>query len=243
MVNDPVNSIYVTLDCDEIIHLRNMSLDGGYTGESTIRYASKILGIAASANNQSEYNFQPGNTYKGFISGDAESTVKGYKEYKESQLEDIASRFREELRKGETITYLPGQTKFNPLSMSPADIQLMEQNKFSVLDICRFLGVHPDKAFAGQSQNYKASEMSQVQYMTDTLQPMLRQISNEFYVKLISKGLYSKYRIEFDLDAFYQTDIETMTMHMEKCIQYGIYTVNEYRAKRGFPCFPEVMNL
>ena len=130
MVNDPVNSIYVTLDCDEIIHLRNMSLDGGYTGESTIRYASKILGIAASANNQSEYNFQPGNTYKGFISGDAESTVKGYKEYKESQLEDIASRFREELRKGETITYLPGQTKFNPLSMSPADIQLMEQNKF-----------------------------------------------------------------------------------------------------------------
>lgn len=233
MVNDPVNSIYVTLDCDEIIHLRNMSLDGGYTGESTIRYASKILGIAASANNQSEYNFQPGNTYKGFISGDAESTVKGYKEYKESQLEDIASRFREELRKGETITYLPGQTKFNPLSMSPADIQLMEQNKFSVLDICRFLGVHPDKAFAGQSQNYKASEMSQVQYMTDTLQPMLRQISNEFYVKLISKGLYSKYRIEFDLDAFYQTDIETMTMHMEKCIQYGIYTVNEYRAKKG----------
>lgn len=235
MVNDPVNSIYVTLDCDEIIHLRNMSLDGGYTGESTIRYASKILGIAASANNQSEYNFQPGNTYKGFISGDAESTVKGYKEYKESQLEDIASRFREELRKGETITYLPGQTKFNPLSMSPADIQLMEQNKFSVLDICRFLGVHPDKAFAGQSQNYKASEMSQVQYMTDTLQPMLRQISNEFYVKLISKGLYSKYRIEFDLDAFYQTDIETMTMHMEKCIQYGIYTVNEYRAKKGLP--------
>lgn len=235
MVNDPINSIYVTLDCDEIIHLRNMSLDGGYTGESTIRYASKILGIAASANNQSEYNFQPGNTYKGFISGDAESTVKGYKEYKESQLEDIASRFREELRKGETITYLPGQTKFNPLSMSPADIQLMEQNKFSVLDICRFLGVHPDKAFAGQSQNYKASEMSQVQYMTDTLQPMLRQISNEFYVKLISKGLYSKYRIEFDLDAFYQTDIETMTMHMEKCIQYGIYTVNEYRAKKGLP--------
>lgn len=64
---------------------------------------------------------------------------------------------------------------------------------------------------------------------------MLRQISNEFYVKLISKGLYSKYRIEFDLDAFYQTDIETMTMHMEKCIQYGIYTVNEYRAKKGLP--------
>ena len=119
--------------------------------------------------------------------------------------------------------------------MSPADIQLLEKQKFSVLDLCRFYGVHPDKAFAGQSQNYKASEMSQVQYMTDTIQPYLRQIANEFFVKLIPRSVAAKYRIEFDLEAFYQTDLETMALNMEKCIQYGIYTVNEYRQKRGMP--------
>lgn len=233
LVSDPINNVYQTLECDEIIHLRNMSLDGGYTGESTIRYASKVMGIAAGAYRQNEDNFKPGNTYKGFISGNADATTRGYVQYQENQLEDITARFREELRK-EPISYLPGDVRFNTLSMSPADIQLLEIMKLSVLELCRFYGVHPDKAFAGQSQNYKASEMSQVQFMTDTLQPLLRQIANEFFVKLIPRSVASKYRIEFDLEAFYQTDIETMTAHMEKCIQYGVYTVNEYRAKKGF---------
>lgn len=234
-VSDPINGIYKTLECDEIIHLRNVSLDGGYMGESTIRYACRIMSVAYSADEKSLDMFQPGSTYSGFISGtDADATV-GYEQYNETQLEDASKRFRQELRSGATITYLPGQLRFNQLSMSPADIQLLEKQKFSVLDLCRFYGVHPDKSFAGQSENYKASEMSQVQYMTDTIQPLLRQIANEFYVKLIPRSVYTKYRIEFDLESFYQTDLETMAMNMEKCIQYGIYTVNEYRKKKGMP--------
>ena len=37
-VNDMTNNIFGVFDSDEIIHLRNMSLDGGYTGVSTIQY-------------------------------------------------------------------------------------------------------------------------------------------------------------------------------------------------------------
>lgn len=232
MVNDPVNNIYKTLDSDEIIHLRNMSLDGGYTGVSTIRYAANVMGVTAGADFQSGQNFRPGNTYKGFVSGNSD-TIKGYNQYIEDQLADAAGHFRKELQSGETITYLPGDLKFNPLSMSPADIQLLEIMKFSVLNLCRFFGVHPDKAFAGQSQNYKASEMSQVQFMTDTLQPLLRQIENEFFAKLIPRNVASKYRIQFDIESFYQTDLETISNYNEKMIQNGISTVNELREKAG----------
>lgn len=233
IVNDPINNIYKTLESDEIIHLRNISLDGGYTGVSTIRYAAMTMRITASANSQSAQNFRPGNTYKGFISGDADNQTRGYVQYEESQLQDAATRFREELQSGETITYLPGQLKFNALSMSPADIQLMEMMKFSVLDLCRFFGVHPDMAFAGQSQNYKASEMSQVQFMTGTLQPILRQIENEFFAKLIPRSVAGKYRIRFDIESFYQTDLETLSTYYEKQVQNGLSTVNELRARFG----------
>lgn len=231
LVNDPINHVYKTLESDEIIHLRNMSLDGGYTGVSTIRYAATVMGIASSANARSLDNFQPGSTYKGFISGDPEQT-EGYEQYTENQLKDASDRFRSDLRK-ETISYLPGSLRFNQLSMSPADIQLLEWLKASVFEICRFYGVHPDKAFAGQSENYKASEMSQVQYMTDTLQPLLRQIENEFYAKLIPREVAGKYRIEFDIESFYQTDLETISTYNEKKIQNGLATVNELRAKEG----------
>lgn len=232
LVSDPVNNIYETLENDEIIHLRNMSLDGGYTGVSTIRFASQIMSVSASADAQSLDIYQPGSSYSGFVSGDS-SGVKGFGEFQDAQLETVGERVEEQLKSGRKIFWLPDNMKFSSLSMSPADIQLLEMKKFSVLDICRFYGVHPDKAFAGQSQNYKASEMSQVQFMTDTLQPILRQIENEFYAKLIPRSVASKYRIEFDLEAFYQTDLETMALHMEKSIQYGAYTVNEWRNKQG----------
>lgn len=233
LVNDPVHNVYETLEGEDIIHLRNMSLDGGYTGESTIRYASRVMSVSASADNQSLDVYQPGSSYSGFVSGGRTSGVKGFGELQDAQLETVGERVENELRSGRKIFWMPDGMTFNALSMSPADVQLLETKKFGVLDICRFYGVHPDKAFAGQSQNYKASEMSQVQFMTDTLQPILRQIENEFFAKLIPRSVADRYRIEFDLEAFYQTDLETMAKYMEKSIQYGVNTVNEWRKKRG----------
>lgn len=232
LVNDPINGIYESLDSEEIIHLRGMSLDGGYTGESIIRYASRVMNIAASADRQSLAMHQPGSSYKGFISGNSDS-VKGMPVFQDEQLREPAERVKKELKSGENITYLSGDLKFNPLSLSASDIQLMERLKFDVFELCRFYGVHPDKVFAGQSQNYKASEMSQVQFMTDTLQPILRQVENEFFVKLIPRVLASKYRIEYNLEAFYQTDLDSLSKYMEKEIQWGVSTPNEWRRKRG----------
>lgn len=232
LVNDAVNNIFETLGDEDIIHLRNMSLDGGYTGVSTIRYACHVMSITASADRQSLEMYQPGSSYKGFISGNNDS-VKGMSNFQNGQLTDVAQRVEKELRSGQGILGLQGDLKFTPLSLSAADLQLLERLKFNVFELCRFYGVHPDKAFAGQSQNYKASEMSQVQFMTDTLQPILRQIENEYYVKLIPRSLASKYRIQFDLEAFYQTDLEALSKYMEKEIQWAVSTPNEWRKKRG----------
>ena len=233
IVSDPVNRIYKTLEAEDILHLRNLSLDGGYTGVSTIRYAATVLGIAASADEANGRNFRPDATVRGFISGDADAGLKGYTTYTEDQLATVTERIRQEIANGEPLNYVPGNMKFNPLSMSPADVQLMEYKKFSVLDICRFYGVHPDMAFAGQSQNYKSSEMGQVQFLTGTLQPILRQVENEFFVKLVPREVAGKYRMSFDLEQYYQTDLETISTYREKSIQYGLYTVNELRAKQG----------
>lgn len=234
MVNDTVNNIYTTLSSDEIIHLKGFSLDGGYTGVSVIHFAASSLGIATGINRKSLSDQQPGSSLRGFISGDHDST-KGITNFGDDQIKPVVERIRSELRSGETVTYLQGDLKFNPLSLTPADLQTLETMKLNVLELCRFYGVHPDKAFAGQSQNYKASEMSQVQFMADTLNPLLRQIENEFYMKLIPRSLSSKYRMEFDLESFYQTDLESLSTYMEKTIQNGLYTVNEWRVKRGMP--------
>lgn len=232
-VNDSINHIHDTLDSDEIIHLRNISLDGGYTGVSTIAYAAKVLGIASSADGRTLDSFKKGSTLKGFISGDESAGTKGFGELQSQQLKDINDRVSSEINSGKNIFSIPGQAKFNQLSMSSTDLQLLDTRKFGVLDICRFFGVHPDKVFAGQSQNYKASAMSNEMFLSDTLLSRLRKNESELNAKLIPKGLAFKHKIEYDVEALLTTSLAQEAIYMEKTIQNGVYTTNYWRAKKG----------
>lgn len=231
-VTDLHNHIYGVFSSDEIIHIRGMSTDGGYNGESVLRYAARALGLATKEDEQSEDVMQKGSTYKGFVSGDEEST-RGYGYVQDDQIKSVSERIESELRSGKNIMSLPGLMKFNQLSMSPADLQLLDSKKFTVLNICRFYGVHPDKVFQNQSSNYKASDMAQVQYMIDTMQPYVRQIEQEFSRKLIPQTMSKKMRTRFDLEEYYQLDFTTKAMYMKSTIESGTRTPNEWRAKDG----------
>ena len=94
IVNDTINNIIGTYEADEIIHLKNLSLDGGYSGVSTIRYAATTMSVAASADERSLNSFQPGSTYKGFVSGDYDQGVTGVGEYQDAQLSSVTDRIK-----------------------------------------------------------------------------------------------------------------------------------------------------
>ena len=230
-VCDPINRIYGTFCSDDMIHLKNKSLDGGYTGVSTITYASTVFSVSASADNQSLRTFQNGTPVKGIVSG-VKADNKGLASLSDDQTETVSKRIDSEFNNGANVVSVSGDMKFQQLSISPVDAQLLEQKKFSVFDICRFYGVHPDKVFAGQPANYKASEMSQVTFLADTLDPILCRIEAEFNSKLIPNSVSDIYKIEFYRKALYKTDIATQTACMEKEIQYGVSTTNEWRVQR-----------
>jgi HK97 family phage portal protein len=231
IVSDPINKIYGTFDADEIIHLKNLSLDGGYTGVSTLQYASRTLAISANADSANVESFKSRGTLSGFVSG--KGSTLGFGTIQDSQLQGVADNIEKQLASGKKIFNLPGEMSFNQISLSPADIQLLETKTFNVLDICRFFGVHPDKVFAQQTANYKASEMSQVSFLTDTLQPILTQIENELHIKLIPRELAMQYKIDFDIEPLLQTDLLTQADYINKTISAGVKTVNQWRKKFG----------
>ena len=237
MVNDFTNKIFGTFDAEDMIHLRNMSTDGGYTGVSTLQYAAKVLRIASKGDDKSEEVYSPGGTRRGFITG-ASDYIKGVGAFQDKELGTVADRVSEEMASGKQVMNLPNGTDFKPMDLSPADTQLLENKKFGVLEICRFYGVHPDKVFAGQSANYKASEMSQVLFMSDTLQQILTQFSLEFSAKLFVSSQYGRYKIEFGIEDFYNTDLMTLASFTEKNIATGVWTINEARKKRGYAPVP-----
>ena len=231
IVSDPINKIYGTFDADEIIHFKNLSLDGGYTGVSTLTYAARTLAISANADSAHVESFKTRGTLTGFVSG--KNATIGFGAIQDTQLSDVANNIEKQLASGKKIFNLPGEMSFNQISLSPSDIQLLETKTFNVLDICRFFGVHPDKVFAMQTANYKASEMSQVAFLTDTLQPVLTQIENELQIKLIPRELAMDFKIDFDIEPLLQTDLLTQADYINKTIQAGVRTVNHWRKKFG----------
>lgn len=232
IISDGINHISGTFDADDVIHLKNKSLDGGYTGVSTIYYASRVLSISASADNQNLQTFQNGTKVKALLYG-ASGGVSGIDALDYEQTSPVADRVEAQLNSGKDIIAISEDLKFQQLSINPVDAQLLETKKFSVLDVCRFYGVNPDKAFAGQSTNYKASEMGQVSFLTDTLQPILAQIEAEFNAKLIPDSLCDTYKISFDLEALYQTDLTTRAAYDKSKFETGVFTTNYLRMKQG----------
>ncbi len=80
------------------------------------------------------------------------------------QLSTVGDRIEEQLNTGRDIISVPGDVGFHQLSINQLMRGYWKQKKFSILDICRFCWFTQIKVFAGQSTNYKASEMSNVSF-------------------------------------------------------------------------------
>lgn len=214
----------------ELIHLKNKSLDGGYLGVSTIHYAGRTLAVSANADEQTLEGFKGGNKLKGFLSGG--DPVKGFGSTQDKYVDEVAERLAEEIDSGKPVMRLPGALQFTPLSLTPADAQLLENRKFSAYSICRFFGVHPDMVFVeGGSSNYKASENSQITFLNQTLRPLLSQIQAEFSAKLImgSPRVQMRRRIVFNLMDLYSSDLKSRSEYYKTSVEAGILTPNEIR--------------
>lgn len=226
-VSDYVWNINGVFSADEIIHLKNNSLDGGYTGVSTITYASLSISLSANADKQTNNGLLSGNQKSGFLVGGNE--LQGLGALDTEVADRVADRVNNEIAQGRRIIRLSGSMQFIESSMSNSDAELLEVRKYSVLDICRFFGVHPYMVFADQSTNYKEAENSQINFLNQTLQPLILQIEQEFSVKLLPRGRRASERIRFDLSRLFATDLRTRAEYVKSSVEAGVMTPNEGR--------------
>ena len=226
-VSDYVWNINGVFSADEIIHLKNNSLDGGYTGVSTITYASLSLSLSSNADKQTNNGLLSGNQKSGFLVGGNE--LQGLGALDTEVADRVADRVNSEIAQGRRIIRLSGSMQFIESSMSNSDAELLEVRKYSVLDICRFFGVHPYMVFADQSTNYKEAENSQINFLNQTLQPLILQIEQEFSVKLLPRGRRASERIRFDLSRLFATDLRTRAEYVKSSVEAGVMTPNEGR--------------
>lgn len=216
VAHDTVNDTYTINDVragisgvyreSEVIHIKNYSVDGK-TGLSTLGYARTALNISSTGDQETLNRFANGGNVRGIVSND--TSVRGFGEYQDKELQKTAADLDNRFRNGERIVSLPGQAQFSPMSLSSTDMQFLETRKFSVREICRFFGVHPSFVFDDTSNNYKSAEMANVAFLTNTLNPLLRKIEAELHRKLVSPGLCCKRKFQFDRRGLYACDLDS----------------------------------
>lgn len=227
VINDVVNQIFETVEADDIIHLKNVSRDGGYTGVSTITYAATTLGIAATADNETLKRFATGGRFKAILQNN--TSIIGVGAYQDKQMEGLSEDLQEALNRGDDILNLKGDGTLTPISMSSADMQFLENKKFTLREIARFFNVPPSKLMDDSNANYKSVEVSNIAFYTEALQPIVTEIEKEFTAKLLSVDTYQDYKFKFDLSSLYALDLDSKAKWDKARLDNGQASVNDLR--------------
>lgn len=229
-ISDFENGIYGVYDESQVIHIKGMPGPVQKSGVSVLTHARLTMNIASAGERETLERFDTGGGVTGLLSikNDGRSGNPFLQNNEESAYD--AARIFNKQKQEMDIVALPGEYDFRQFSMSSVDMQFLESRKFTVREICRFFGVHPSFVFDDTSNNYKSAEMANVAFLSNTLNPLLRQIENELLRKLFPSSLWQKRKIEFDRQGLYACDLDSKVKYIGAMIGAGLYTVNEARA-------------
>jgi len=211
----------------------NKLFGNGVVGLSVLDYARNTIGIAIAGEDRVSQLFKNGGKPTGVLMVD--------KLLKPEQREQVRNEFRD-LKEGNSdkLMVLEVGMKYEQISMSPQDIQLLESRRFQIEDICRFLGV-PSVLINDTSGS--TTWGSGVQQIVDgfyklNLRPYLERIESSLIANLVPAEDRDGLEARFDLDALLRADRDGRMAANQTAINSGQLTPNEARAFEGLPPIP-----
>jgi HK97 family phage portal protein len=208
----------------DMIHLLNYTPDG-ITGISTLSYARNSILVAQYNESYAAGFFESGSAGAGVLG--MTNTPRLSKEQKE----DIRAQWREQKNGG--LIILEGTQTYSPITVSPKDAQMLESREYSVIDICRFFGVSPVKAFDLSKSSYSTIEATELAFLTDTVAPILAKFEQEFTRKMFTYLERGKMYAGFNVDSLLKADKATQASYYGRMVQNGVLTRNEVRRMLG----------
>lgn len=212
----------------DMIHVLNFSYDG-IVGVSTLEHARRSLAIATSSENHADSYFRSGGSITGVLNVD--------RPLNKEQRDRIYNTWNQRITEsgGGGVAVLEADMKFQPIAISPKDSQLLESRLFNVSEICRFFSVSPVKAFDLSKSSYSTVEATQLQFLTDTLLPIITKFEQEFQRKLFNYIEQDGYRVEFDTTVILRTDKAALGNYLRTMFNIGGLTPNELRRENNLP--------
>lgn len=208
----------ITYSSDRIMHWKGIG--NGLVGLSTVDFARSSLTEAVEAQNASIDMFRNKGKLNGILSAETPLINK-------NQSEEFLKRFTEMKQAPIGIPLLPSGFKFQSLSLSPAETQLLQTREFIVKEFSRWFGI-PYGLLTGDAP--ELVDLSNYFYET-TILPMCIELEQILKQKVIrDDSITVKFRTSVLKRMSDQTRISMQTSYA----QNGLRTRNELRREDGY---------
>ena len=208
----------------DVLHLRIHTPRHPLMGESPIKAAALAAGINVSLSGSQAAFFHQMSRPSGVL-----STDQVLNKDQLVSLREAWSQQSSKLAQG-SVPILSGGLKWQAMSITSQDAQLMEAQRFSVEEIARCYGV--PLPIIGDMTSSTLNNVEQLIsfWLSVSLSSLLENLERS-----LSKLLMLPYteKIDFDVTGLLRADFQTRIDGLTKAVQGGLYTPNEARAKEG----------
>lgn len=215
------------LDASNVLHLKNIG--NGTTGLAKLEFMRSTTDEAAKAQASASKVFGSGGKPTGVLMVDSV--------LKPEQRKQLQERFAE-MAAGSTarLFVLEANLKYQQLSMSPEDQQLLETRKFQVEEICRWFDVPPVLVHHSNVTTW-GSGVEQIisGFHKFTIRPMLVNIEQAVRKRVMTAQQRARMSVEWSFDALLRGDPASRATYYSTALQNGYMTRNEVRQLENLP--------
>lgn len=223
------------LDQKSVLHIRGF---GGSPlgGASTLSVCRATFDSALSTNRAASATFANGINTTGVVSSERDLTPDQMK----IAAEAIDSKYAGARNAGRPLVLNNGM-KWQQISMSPEDAQMLETRRFGIEEICRVFGVPPH--MVGHTSNSTSwgtgLEQQTLGFQKFTLRKRLKRIEQALEKQLLtSADRAAGITIEFNIEGLLRGDSAGRSAFYQSALMNGYMTINEVRALENWAPLP-----
>ena len=202
----------------------------GIVGKSPLAFGRNIMGIAQAAEQAVTKIYTNGGKRSGVLSLDRLLTPEQRTQVREN-FSTLTTGTDDRL-----MVLEMGMT-FEPVSMSPADIELLASRRYQLEEICRWFGVPSVLVNDTSGSTTWGSGIEQLVsgFYKLNLRPYLERFESSISCNLLSAEEARIYEAEFDFEGLLRSDLKSRLEAYRSGVQGTILTPNEVRAMEGLP--------
>jgi HK97 family phage portal protein len=213
---------------DSIWHVKLMG--NGVKGLSPMLYAKNAISTAILAEEWAGNTVGNAGKPSGVLSYDKMLTKE-----QRAQLKEKFSDLQEGSQ--ETLMVLEAGMKYDKVSMSPQEVQLLDSRRFQIEDIARFFTVPSVMINDTSGSTVWGSGIEQIitGWYKLGFRPELERLETSIVCHLLNLNERSKISVEFDFEELLRTDFKTRVDTGSRAVGAGLMTRNEWRRREWLP--------